>query len=232
MIPKKIHYCWFGMGAKSELNNKCLESWHKLLPDFQIKEWNETNSPFDNAYCRAASTQESWAKLSNHVRLHALYTEGGIYLDTDVEVLKNFAPLLRHKCFLGFQQKEEQVDWVNNAVVGAEPGHQFLKRCMEVTEQLHRETGELYRSPTVVTRVLKEMGLREYGLQEIKEVTIYPVDYFYPYPWFSRFSSDCITENTYCIHYWEWSWKKKHGKALALSRVMKRMMRPFISKIE
>jgi mannosyltransferase OCH1-like enzyme len=229
MIPKTIHYCWFGMEPKSELNKKCLDSWHKLLPDYQIKEWNETNSPLDNAYCRAAYNEEAWAKLSNYIRLHALYVEGGIYLDTDVEVLKNFAPLLHHKCFVGFQQKEEQVDWINNAVLGAHPGHQFLQRCMELTGELFAETGEFYRSPTIVTRILKEMGLREYRLQEIKEVTVYPIEYFYPYPWFSRFSSDCVTDNTHCIHHWEGSWLKKHYKALSLPRMMKKM-RTFISR--
>ncbi|MCA1838603.1 MAG: hypothetical protein LC674_07680, partial [Actinobacteria bacterium] len=188
--------------------------------------------PFDNAYCRAAYARKSWAKLSNYLRLHALYTEGGIYLDTDVEVLKNFAPLLHHKCFLGFQQKEEQADWVANGVVGARPGHQFIRWCMELTEELFAVTGEFYRSPTVTTKVLKEMGLRKYRLQEIQEVVIYPIEYFYPYPWFGRFSPSCIKENTYCIHHWEGSWMKGRRQALSLPRMMKRMMRRFISQVE
>jgi mannosyltransferase OCH1-like enzyme len=232
MIPKTIHYCWFGNGPKTDLNKRCLDSWQKVMPDYQIKEWNGTNSPLDNPYSQVAHAKELWAKLSNYVRLHALYTEGGIYLDTDVEVLKSFAPFLHHKCFVGFQSGEEQVDWVNNAVLGAQPGHQFLKRGMELTRELFAQTGKFYRSPTITTMILREMGLREYGLQEIEEVTVYPVEYFYPYPWTSKLSPDCIKENTYSIHHWEGSWiKKADSKVLSHLRTMKRKMRTLVRRI-
>ena len=223
MIPKIIHYCWLGNNPRSELNKKCLDSWHKVLPEYQIKAWDETNSPLNNTYCRAAYAQRLWSRLSNYVRLYALYTEGGIYLDTDVEVLKNFEPLLHHKCFVGFQQEEEQVDWVNNAVIAAQRGHPFIKRCLDLTQEIFIETGEFYRSPTVTTNILKEMGLREYGLQDIEEVTIYPIEYFYPYPYFGQFSSECIKESTYCIHHWEATWVKKPRKNLLLSRIMRKL---------
>ncbi|HEV7859918.1 MAG TPA: glycosyltransferase [Pyrinomonadaceae bacterium] len=228
MIPQKIHYCWFGQHPQSDLNKRCLDSWHRVLPDYQIKLWDETNVPLDTAYARAAYAAGAWSRLSNHVRLHALYNEGGIYLDTDVEVRKDFVPLLQHECFVGFQQAEEQVDWVNSAVLGAQPGHPFLARCARLTQDLFASNGEFPRSPLVVTRVLKEMGLRDYKLQEIKGVTIYPVEYFYPYPWFGNFSPDCIKENTYCIHYWEGSWRKpEQRRILSPRRIMKRMLRAF-----
>lgn len=231
MIPKKIHYCWFGPSPRSDLNKRCLDSWQEIMPGYQIKEWNETNSPLDDAYCRAAYDKGLWAKLSNHVRLHALYTEGGIYLDTDIEALKDFAPLLHHECFIGFQQKEEEIDWINSAVTGAQPGHQFLKQCMELTRKLWANTGKFYRSPTVMTMRLKEMGLKDYGLQEIEKVTIYPAEYFYPYPWFGKFSPGCIKENTYCIHHWEGSWQKdEHYKVLSPLRTLRRKMRTLILK--
>lgn len=232
MIPKKIHYCWFGKTPMSDLNRRCLDSWREVMPDYEIKEWNASNSPLDDdAYCRAAYAKGLWSRLSNHVRLHALYTEGGIYLDTDMEALKSFEPLLRHECFMGFQQEEEQIDWVNNAVMGAQPGHQFVQQCLESTGKLFAETGRFYRAPTVITMGLKELGLREYGLQEIEGVTIYPAEYFYPYPWFGKFSPDCIKENTYCIHYWEGSWRKKeHYKVLSPLRTLKRMVRTLILK--
>ena len=232
MIPKRIHYCWFGKTPRSDLNKRCIDSWHNILPDYQIKEWNETNCPLDNAYSKAAYGKESWSRLSNYVRLHALYSEGGIYLDTDIEVVKDFALLLRHKCFLGFQQEEEHPDWVNSAVLGSEPGHQFLDRCMELTRELFAETGEFYRSPTVVTTILKQMGLTDYGLQEINNVTLYPSEYFYPYPWFGKFSPSCIKENTVCIHYWEATWRKQsHGKLPSRRRIARRLMRAFTSKV-
>ena len=233
MIPKTIHYCWFGKAPMSDLNKRCIDSWRRVMPDYQIKEWNETNSPLDNAYSQRAYAKNLWAKLSNYVRLHALDAEGGIYFDTDVEVIKSFAPLLHQKCFVGFQAEEEQVDWVNNAVLGAQPGHQFLKHGMELTRELFAETGEFYISPRVTTAILKEMGLKEYGLQEINEVTVYPAEYFYPYPWFGKFSPDCIKDNTYSIHYWEGSWlKKEQYEVLSPLRMVKRMMRTLTSKVD
>ena len=214
----------------SDLNKRCMDSWRRVLPDYQIKEWNETNCLLDTVYSQRAYAKGFWSKLSNLVRFQALHTEGGIYLDTDVEVIKSFAPLLHHKCFVGFQMEEEQVDWVNTAVLGAQPGHQFLKRGMELTRELFAETGEFYRSPKVITMLLKEMGLKEYGLQEIEGVTVYPVEYFYPYPWTSKFSPDCIKENTYCIHHWEGTWlKTEQSRVLRPLRMMKRMARSLIS---
>ena len=212
MIPPKIHYCWFGRGRRSRLLRRCMKSWPRV-PDYEVKEWNEANSPLEaNSYTRAAYERKLWSRLSNYVRLHALYTEGGIYLDTDVEVLKSFTPLLAHKCFLGFQQEEEQLDWVAGGVIGAEAGHPFLKLCMELTVLLIETEGEFYRGPTITTAVLKEMGLSAYGLQEIDGVTVYPAEYFYPYPWFGQFSPDCIKPNTYSIHYWAGSWLSKQER--------------------
>lgn len=231
MIPKTIHYCWFGKAPKSDLNKRCLDSWHRVMPDYQIKEWNETNSPLDNPYSQRAYAKELWSKLSNLVRFQALYAEGGIYLDTDVEAIKSLTPVLHHKCFMGFQVKEEQPDWVNTAVLGAEPGHQFLRRSMDLTQELFAATGKFYRSPTVTTRILKEMGLKEYGLQEVEEATIYPLEYFYPFPWTSKFSSECIKANTYCIHHWEGTWlKKEHSRVLRPLRTIKRIVRTHVSK--
>ena len=214
----------------SDLNKRCIDSWRTMMPDYQIKEWNETNSPLDNRYCQAAYARKSWSRLSNHVRLHALYMEGGIYLDTDVEVIKSFTPLLQHECFLGFQQEEEQVDWLNSAVLGAHGGHQFLSECMELTRKQFAETGTFPRSPTVVTMILKAMGLKEYGLQEIKGVTVYPAEFFYPYPWFSKFSTDCITENTNCIHYWEHTWQEAARPKVSWRRIVERMKRTILPK--
>jgi mannosyltransferase OCH1-like enzyme len=231
MIPKKIHYCWFGPNSPGDLNRRCIDSWHRVLPDYQVKLWDETNVPLDNAYARAAHAAGAWSRLSNYARLYALYSEGGIYLDTDVEVLKSFAPLLRHGCFAGFQQPEEQVDWVNSAVLGARAGHPFLSRCLQLTQSLFASTGQLPRSPSVLTRVLKEAGLRDYKLQEVGGVALYPIEYFYPFPWHGAFSPECVKESTYCVHHWEGSWRKQEEERQRRSprRILKRVLRALIS---
>lgn len=227
MIPPKIHYCWFGGGERSPLLQRCIESWARVMPEYPVKEWNETNSPPDNAYTRATYAARQWSRLSNYIRLHALYTEGGIYLDTDVEVIRSFTPLLTRECFVGFQQPEEDVDWVNNAVVGAERGHHYLRLCMERTLRLYEEEGIFYRGPAVATAILKEWGLRSYGLQELCGVTICPAEYFYPYPWFGKFSPDCIKETTYCVHHWAGSWlePEKRVRQISPRRLAGRVLR-------
>lgn len=206
MIPKTIHYCWFGDSPLSELNQRCVRSWGHVMPDFAIKKWSENNSPLDNEYCRTALARRQWPFVADYVRLHALWEEGGIYFDTDVEVVKSFDPLLQHRCFAGFQLDKEHIDWVNNAVLGAEPGHPFIRRCLELTQQYFFETGTFARSPQITTLALKELGLQRYRRQELGGVTLFPTEYFYPYAWYEQFSPQCIRSNTYSVHYWEKNW--------------------------
>lgn len=201
------------------------------MPDYEVKEWNETNSPLDNSYTKAAYEQKLWSRLANYIRLQALNQEGGIYFDTDVEVVRSFTPLRHHKCFIGFQQEAEDVDWINNAILGAEAGHPFLRRCMELTLKKFEDEGEFYRSPTISTIVLKEMGLRAYGLQEIDEVIVYPTEYFYPYPWSAKFSPECITENTYAVHHWAGSWLPPAKRKVPTPRqIVGRLLRTIVRK--
>ncbi|MCB0190916.1 MAG: Wzt carbohydrate-binding domain-containing protein [Anaerolineae bacterium] len=209
MIPKKIHYCWFGQQPKSPQIQKCIASWQEIMPDFAIKEWNETNSPMNSLYIQSAYKKGLWSKISNFIRLYAVYSEGGLYFDTDIEVLKHFDPLLDNKCFLGFQQEVKDIDWVNNAVIGAVPQHPFLIKCMNATLAHFLDKRSFCRSPEITTYVLSEMGVQTYGLQTIEDIRLFPVEYFYPYPWWDEFNPDVITGDTYCIHHWELSWFDK-----------------------
>jgi mannosyltransferase OCH1-like enzyme len=202
LIPRTLHYCWFGPDPQSDLIKKCIDSWQTVMPDFQVKLWNESNSPLDNRYAAAAYRQKLWSRLSNYVRYYALYTEGGIYLDTDVEVLKSLAPFLHHNAFAGFQLQEENVDWVACGVLGAQPGHDFSRRVFDLIVKRFEEDREFCRGPEATTAVLRKMGLSRYGLQEIGDVTLYPRDYFYPYSWLEKFSPDCVREETFCVHHW------------------------------
>ena len=104
MIPKKIHYCWFGGNPLPPLAVKCIESWKKYLPDYEIKEWNESNFDLNyNDYVREAYEAKKWAFITDVVRLYAMVTEGGIYMDTDVEVLKPLDELLQYDAVSGFE---------------------------------------------------------------------------------------------------------------------------------
>ena len=109
MIPKIIHYCWFGRGEKPEQAKKCIESWQKFLSEYEIKEWNEDNFDINsNQYVREAYESRKFAFVTDYVRLYAIYTEGGIYMDTDVEVIGNFDSFLHHQAFFQIQVYDYQ----------------------------------------------------------------------------------------------------------------------------
>ena len=104
MIPKIIHYCWFGRGEKPSQAQMCIESWKKILPEYQLKEWNEDNFDINqNRYVREAYENRKFAFVTDYVRLYALYNEGGVYMDTDVEVLGSYDSFLHHHAFSGFE---------------------------------------------------------------------------------------------------------------------------------
>lgn len=132
MIPKIIHYCWFGPNPKTEEFQGYLETWKKLLPDYEIREWNESN--FDASkylYSREASRLKSYAHVSDVCRLYALYNYGGIYLDTDVELLQSFNPFLKYESFLG-----TEVWMVGTGVIGSEAG-QNGSNCFLIIIRAH-----------------------------------------------------------------------------------------------
>ena len=119
MIPKIIHYCWFGRGEMPSLAKKCIASWKKYLPEYKVKQWNEDNFDLNlYPYVAEAYAQRKFAFVTDVVRLYALYTEGGIYMDTDVEVLKPLDEFLRHPAFSGFEDEKN----VPTGIMGAEKG--------------------------------------------------------------------------------------------------------------
>jgi len=208
LIPKTIHYCWYGHNQKNDLIDMCMGTWSTILHDYTIKEWNEDNSPLEIPYLKTALEKGLWSKAANFVRLWALYHQGGVYLDTDFEILKPLDSFLTDHCFVAFQRIEEKPGWVTNGIIGAARGDEFVKRCMDKTIEIFDTKSEFAISSQMTTLVLKEMGLKEYGYQQIGNVTIYPVEYFYPYNWHEEFHPSCITENTYAMHHWNMSWVK------------------------
>lgn len=194
MIPKKIHYCWFGGGKKDELAEHCLASWKKNHPDFEIVEWNEENAPLeDNAYVREAFEQKKWAFVSDYVRSKVMYEHGGIYMDTDMEMKLPLDEFMNETAVCGFEVKGVPY----SAFWMAEPKHQLSK---DFVAYYDRQEGFKER---INTDIFSEMLEKEYGadrmsdtIQKLKHgVTLYPSVYF----------SQDLPKN-YVSHHFNGSW--------------------------
>lgn len=209
MIPKKIHYIWFGGKPLPELTIRCIESWKSYCPDYEIIQWNESNFNFhENAYAEEAYKEKKWAFVSDYARLHILVNEGGIYIDTDVELLKSLDSLLVLEAFSGFEVKNR----IQTALMGCQAGHPFFKELLESYKQRHfiKNDGSMDLTTNVseITSHCLKKGLQlNNKLQEIDGITIFPNDFFCPK------NVDTlqikITQNSYAIHHFDGSWLTK-----------------------
>ncbi len=204
-IPKKIHYFWFGGGEKNAKVKKCINSWKKYCPDYEIIEWNENNYDIKkHPFMMKAYEDRKWAFVSDYARLDVLYENGGIYLDTDVELIKNFDELLENHAYIGFEREDLIGDGQG---FGGEKGFPIFKEMMDVYNGLE----EYIESPKLRTQVLKEHGLRLDGSrQNVDGMEIYPIDFFCPKNY--KTGRIQITPNTMSIHHFEASWHPKGGK--------------------
>jgi len=207
MIPKVIHYCWFGRKPKPELAERCLKSWRRVCPDFEIKEWNEQNFDLSKApeYVRQALDAGRWAFVTDFVRLKVLVEYGGVYLDTDVELVKPLTPYMHHRAFAGF----EAVDRVQTGLLACEPGFDLFRAFLAHydTAVFRRADGSLdvTTNVEVLTRLCVERGLRPDGQkQEVAGLTVYPKEVFCPV----EFDSGKLhrTRKTVAIHWFSGSW--------------------------
>jgi mannosyltransferase OCH1-like enzyme len=217
LIPKIIHYCWFGGSELPAEYAGYIEEWKVLHPGWEIKRWDESNAPLDDAYLNSALKLKNWSNCSNYIRLWALKNWGGIYLDTDFKLLKALDPFLVHECFLGFEQEpSEGVDSIiNNAIVGSQKSSDFIQVCYQelVTIFDGSEKSDL-SGPGLTTKVLKsKFGLITYGFQVISNITLYPTEYFYPIHVHKAHLLNKYVEHiypeTYGIHMWGRSWVEK-----------------------
>lgn len=214
MIPKKIHYCWFGGNPLPELAIKCIESWKKYCPDYEIIEWNEKNFDLNsNQYVKEAFECKKWAFITDYVRLHAMVTQGGIYMDTDVEVLKNLDSFLENKAFSGFERE----DAIPTGIMASEKDFPLFKELLLDYEdrKFLNENGEmdLTTNVTTITNICLNHGLElNNQKQTIKDFTLYPKDVFCP----KSYETGIIncTENTYTIHHFSGSWHTEKEKKI------------------
>lgn len=206
MIPKKIHYCWFGRGEKPKKAEKCLASWKKYCPDYEIIEWNEDNFDINqNPYTKMAYETKKFAFLSDYARLLIIYNEGGLYFDVDVEIIKPIDDLLENQAFFGFETDE----YVNTGVgFGAEKHSQIVKMMLDEYDDLLDGKNGTVGCPILNTRALIKAGLVANGKkQNINGIQVYPSDYFNPYD--DPTGRLNKTENTYSIHWFAKSWMSR-----------------------
>lgn len=209
MIPKKIHYCWFGKKPKSGLYRKCIESWYRLCPDYEITEWNEDN--FDlgrHPYLQWCYDRGKWAFISDFARLIILKEQGGIYLDTDVELIRSPNGLLEYGAFMSFENNT----YINTGIgLGSEPGHPVLDVLLQSYLEMSPDGDgnfSLVPCPRLNTQVLLPLGLRQDGTrQQVCRAEILPSDYMNPYD--DPTGSLHKTENTVSIHWYGKSWMNK-----------------------
>lgn len=230
MIPKIIHYCWFGKNDKPLLAKKCIESWNKFCPDYEIIEWNEDN--FDiylNEYTKWCYENKKYAFLSDYIRLLVIEQYGGIYLDTDVEILKSLAPLLEYDLYLGFENNE----YINTGLgFGAIPNHTFVKDMIREYDELLDGKHGTIGCPELNTAALKKNGLILNGqTQNLKNAIVFSKEYFNPYD--SSTGIKTVTQNTYSIHWYAGSWMSNKSKLKKLiSKPLHRYFGKTIDKIK
>lgn len=210
-IPKIIHYCWFGGNPLPESALRCIQSWEKYCPDFEIKRWDESNFDINCCdYVREAYDAKKWAFVSDYARFDILYHYGGLYFDTDVELVASIDDLLERGPFLGMEQNTDGLALVNPGLgMVAMAGMLLYERMLEDYQKMHfvKEDGSFNQTTIVryTTDLLIQNGLQ--NVQEPQQVTgvwVYPWDYFCPVMY--QTEEVTFTPNTRAIHHYSASW--------------------------
>ena len=224
MIPKIIHYCWLGGKPLTPLAQKCVDSWRRVMPDYEIKRWDESNYNFQkNKFMANAYMQKKWGFVPDYARLDIIYNYGGIYFDTDVETLKPFDEFLKYPAFCGFESEHFIALGLG---FGAERGNKIIKDLMQPYENMNFnlddniiKLGTLYTkidikdwcnrglalSPIVQSqRLVKKYGLKQNNTRQSLEcMEVFPSSYFCPR---NEYYIPIKTKNAYSIHHYAGSW--------------------------
>lgn len=203
-IPKVIHYCRFWKWKKTIQMKKCISSWKKHCPDYEIKEWNEENFDVNLIYyTRNLYKKWKFAFVADYSRIHILYNHWWIYFDTDVEIIKNFDDLLFNEAFTGFQDNFS-IGW---AIIWAKKWNKTLKEILDY----YKIKKIRIILPNLLWKIFKKYWNVKYSEKPIllNNFTIYPKDYFYPFAYFEKPENMQITKNTYTIHHYDATWLPK-----------------------
>lgn len=228
MIPRTIHYCWFGHGEMPQLAKDCIASWHKFMPDWEYKLWSEENFDVNSTpYTAEAYEAKRYAFVTDYVRLYAMKTDGGVYMDTDVEILKPLDDLLHLKAFTGYEGSKHKPPVTG--LMASEAGGEWVTEQLNAYNGLHflRKDGTLDITTNTqrITAIMKADGFVCDGQKrQYKDLTVFPSEYFCPHQTTGEY---LLTENTYCNHHFMGSWndKKDTGwKGLIRSLVGQRNM--------
>lgn len=229
MIPKTIHYCWFGRNPKPKLAEDCIRSWQKYCPDYEIIEWNEDNFDINsNVYVKEAYESKKWAFVTDVVRLYALCNYGGIYMDTDVEVIKPLDRFLEHTAFSGF----EDLTNIPTGIMAAEKGHPLFQELLAHYENRHfliHGEPDLTTNVETITNMLTPKGfVPNNQYQEIAGFALYPYDYFCPCDVHTM--KVTVTENSYTIHHFAGSWLPKKEVQRRSYKLRKNRIEKYLGK--
>lgn len=211
MIPKIIHYCWLSEDAYPENIKKCIESWKAKLPGYEIKLWNLKNESIrSSAWVQEAFAHKKYAFAADYIRLYALYHYGGIYLDSDVEVLRNFDELLKLPYFVGL----DSYGSIEAAVLGCEAKNPWIKQCLDYYNDRHFVLNDGSLDTKTLPEIMNTIIRKDYKLTPLnQEYSLYELDeclYIHPYTAFSPKRHDtgkiCKKDYTYTIHHYAMSW--------------------------
>lgn len=212
-IPKIIHYCWFGRNPKPALAEKCIASWKKFCPDYRIVEWNEDNFEVSQAplYVRQAYEAGKWAFVTDYVRLWAMTEMGGIYMDTDVEVIKPLDGFLSHQAFSGFENPSH----IPTGIMACEKDYPLFKALLGFydTASFYNHDGSLNKTTnvTTITNMCLERGFVPNNTYQVLEgFALYPQDYFCPVD--NATMKLHKTANTHTIHWFSGSWYSEEDR--------------------
>jgi len=202
MIEKTIHYCWFGDNPVPPLAQACLNTWKKNCPDYKVVLWNESNSDLSSELVKKALKQKRWAFVSDAVRLDALYSHGGVYLDTDMEIIRNIDHLLtKYDFFVGRESKS----WINAGIIGCTKNHPLIDACRRKLHENFRDTGLFVEIPKAITPVLSDVTTARTLIADPE--VFYPYNPYDPDRPVRQLLYANITDRTLAIHHWQKSWR-------------------------